>query len=1049
MELKSGIYETLIYEALKRKLETLADRYVFTDSIDSGEAPKLLTNYVARIINGLLSDDSLFETLDGRFRFVNDILNYIDKRWQCNIDDSLLTNQEELLCGIVDMAGFTKEQAKQRVTMRPLSGYTVSNLFTGSNTDLSIDGEIERDIQTADEIYWIVAFVRFSGVRIFENALRKFLAKPNARLRLITTTYMGISEPKAVDFLKRLAPEKVEIKVSYNCDLDRLHAKSYIFVRESGMNTAYIGSSNISRSALTKGLEWNMRITNQENPHIIQKALATFDTYWNSETFDDYDYDRFVEALAEMKEVNGRVGRVLQKYYILPHQKAILDKLTVEREIHHSNRNLIVAATGTGKTVIAAFDYQRFHDSHQRHRLLFVAHRKEILEQSIQTFASVLNDSTFGELWVGDHRPSTSGDLSHLFISIQSFNANLETFRKCGADYYDYIVVDEAHHSEAVSYQKVFDLFAPQILIGLTATPERADGVNLSNFNQRIAAELRLPEAIDNMLLAPFQYFCVGDRTADLSHVAWLQGGYDENELVRKLNTPDRLRLITEKLPQYLTDEHDCRALCFCARLDHARDVADGLQQAGYRAAMLSGNDSLEHREEILNQFRAKKINYLCVVDIYNEGVDIPEIDTVLFLRPTKSLTIFLQQLGRGLRLAPDKECLTVLDFVAQAHVNYSYESRFRALIPKSKNATTNAIRGAVAESFTMLPRGCSISMDKLAREYIMSNIRSAIFNLRRLVQEVRLFNVNSDKPLTLPNFLQQFDLDIRTIYKTRCWSALLREAGIVNYPQDAFTRVFEGNMKRLIHVNSVRYLGFIRQLIDNQFEYELNTQNNTLALMLYYDLFAKSIDTFGFSSIDEGLKKFGSYPQFVSELSQMAQYLSEHLMISTKPIPALGKDNVLELFGCYTREEQLAIFGKRTAEKVGAIPQSGCLNLDDINTELLWVTLNKSDKDFSPSTQYEDYAINEALFNWQSQNSASHQNAGRRYVEQKTSGRKFLLFVRENKVDAYGFTSPYYCLGLVDYVKSHGDKPMTITWAMQNHIPGFILDKAQKMAVG
>lgn len=1049
MELKNGIYESLIYEALKKKLATLSNKYVFTDSIDSGEAPKLLTNYIARIINSLLSDDSLFESLDGRFKFINDILNYIDKNWQCNIDDSLLTNQKELLSGIVDMAGLTVDQARQRVTMRPLSGYTVSNLFTGSNTDLSIDGEIERDIQTADEIYWIVAFVRFSGVRIFENALREFLAKPNAKLRLITTTYMGASEPKAVDFLKQLAPDNVEIKVSYNCDLDRLHAKSYIFVRESGMNTAYIGSSNMSRSALTKGLEWNMRITNQENPHIIQKALATFDTYWNSDNFEDYDHNRFVAAISERNEVNRNIGRILQKYHVLPHQKAILDKLTVEREIHHSNKNLIVAATGTGKTVIAAFDYKRFYDANQRHRLLFVAHRKEILEQSINTFSSVLNDSTFGELWVGDHRPSTAGDLSHLFISIQSFNSNLELFRRFGVDYYDYIVVDEAHHSEAVSYQKVFDLFTPKILIGLTATPERADGVNLSNFNQRIAAELRLPEAIDNMLLSPFQYFCVGDRTTDLSHVAWTQGGYDENELVKKLNTPDRLRLIIESLPRYLSDEHNCRALCFCAKLDHARDIAAGLCLAGYRAAMLSGDDTPERREEIMSLFRAKKINYLCVVDIYNEGVDIPEIDTVLFLRPTKSLTIFLQQLGRGLRLAPDKECLTVLDFVAQAHVNYSYESRLRALIPKTKNITTTAIKSAVAESFTMLPRGCTITMDKLAREYIISNIRSAIFNLHRLVLEIRQFRANYDKPLNLPTFLAQYDLDIRVIYKTRCWNALLREAGIQTYPEDKFTRVFERNMYRLIHVNSIRYLGFISELIDNGFEYEHNAKNKTFALMLYYDLYAKSIDNFGFANVDEGLKKFGSYPLFVGELRQIIQYLSEHLIISTKPIAELGSDNVIELFGCYTREEQLTIFGKRTAERAGAIPQSGCLNIDDINTELLWVTLNKSDKDFSPSTQYKDYAINEALFNWQSQNSASHQNSGRRYVEQRTNGRKFLLFVREHKVDAYGFTSPYFCLGLVDYVKSHGDKPMTITWAMQNHIPGFILDKALKMAVG
>ena len=1049
MELKSGIYESLIYEALQRKLEALSDKYVFTDSIDSGEAPKLLTNYIARIINSLLSDDSLFESLDGRFQFINDILNYIDKNWQCNIDDSLLTNQEELLSGIVDMAGLTKEQAKQRVTMRPLSGYTVSNLFTGSNTDLSIDGEIERDIQTADEIYWIVAFVRFSGVRIFENALREFLGKPNAKLKLITTTYMGASEPKAVDFLKQLAPSKVDIKVSYNCDLDRLHAKSYIFVRESGMNTAYIGSSNMSRSALTKGLEWNMRITNQENPHIIQKALATFDTYWNSDNFEDYDYERFVAAISERKEVNRSVGRILQKYHVLPHQKAILDKLTVEREIHHSYKNLIVAATGTGKTVIAAFDYKRFYDTNQRHRLLFVAHRKEILEQSINTFSSVLNDSTFGELWVGDHRPSASGDLSHLFISIQSFNSNLDTFRKCGADYYDYIVVDEAHHSEAISYQKVFDMFTPKILIGLTATPERADGVNLSNFNQRIAAELRLPEAIDNMLLSPFQYFCVGDPKTDLRHITWTQGGYDENELVRKLNTPDRLRLITESLPRYLSDEHGCRALCFCARLDHARDIAAGLSLAGYRAAMLSGDDSQERREDILRQFKAKKINYLCVVDIYNEGIDIPEIDTVLFLRPTKSLTIFLQQLGRGLRLAADKECLTVLDFVAQAHVNYSYESRFRALIPKSKNVTTTALKGAVAESFTMLPRGCTITMDKLAREYIISNIKSAIFNLNRLKQEVRQFRVNNDKILNLPNFLAQFDLDVRVIYKTRCWNALLREAGMLTYPMDNFTRVFEKNMYRFVHINSISYLSFIRSLLDNNFDYEHNNRNNMFALMFYYRLYSKPITEFGFSGVDEGLKRFSKYAIFVDELKQIIEYLSEHIVITTRPIPELGEDNVLELFGCYTQEEQLTIFNKQTDVSLAGNQQAGVFSLNDINVELLWVTLNKSDKDFSPSTQYKDFAISESLFNWQSQHTANHFNKGRRYSEQKQNGRKFILFIRENKKDAYGFVPPYYCLGLVDYVDSHGDNPITVTWKLHNNIPGFILDKAQKMAVG
>ena len=165
--------------------------------------------------------------------------------------------------------------------------------------------------------------------------------------------------------------------------------------------------------------------------------------------------------------------------------------------------------------------------------------------------------------------------------------------------------------------------------------------------------------------------------------------------------------------------------------------------------------------------------------------------------------------------------------------------------------------------------------------------------------------------------------------------------------------------------------------------------------------------------------------------------------------IPELGDDNVLELFGCYTQEEQLTIFNKQTDIRLAGNQQAGVFSLNDINVELLWVTLNKSDKDFSPSTQYKDFAISESLFNWQSQHTANHFNNGRRYSEQKQNGRKFILFIRENKKDAYGFVPPYYCLGLVDYVDSHGDNPITVTWKLHNNIPGFILDKAQKMAVG
>ena len=1048
MELSTGIYESLIYEALKKKLHALnkSQYAVNTLSIDSAEVPRLLTNYISKILSRLLTDDKLFESLEERISFINKILHFIEDEWSCDTADDLLVVQNYLLSGIISKAGKNEQQIKAYNLLRPKSGFTVSNLFTGSNHDLSLQSEINLDIQSADEIYWIVAFIKFSGVRIFKDALSHFLERPDARMHIITTSYMAASEPKALQFLKELSPEKVDIRVTYDTTLDRLHAKSYIFLRNSGLHTAYIGSSNLTMSAMT-GLEWNIRVTSQENPQIIKAALATFDTYWNRPDFEPYDEERFRRAIyAEQHKNDSEHPTVLARYMIRPEQKEILDKLSVAREVHHSFRNLVVAATGTGKTVIAAFDYKRFHDAHPgHHNLLFIVHRKEILEQSIRTFRSVLNDPTFGELWVGEYQPSATGNLNHLFISIQTFNSNRELFTRMRHDFYDYIIVDEAHHSTANSYRILFQQFNPSVLLGLTATPERADGQSLlPDFDNRIAAEIRLPEAINRMLLCPFQYFCIGDDTANLLNVRWTAAGYDERELAAKLNTRNRLNLITATIPKYLADEMNCRALCFCINIEHARTTAEGLREAGYRADTLTGQDSEERRRRVLERFETGKINYLCVVDILNEGVDIPEIDTVLFLRPTKSLTIFLQQLGRGLRLAPDKDCLTVLDFVLQAHHNYSFESRLRPLLCPSDKSIASQIK----EGFPMLPRGCAITMDKIAQRYILDNIRSAIFNQRRIVNEMQLFQTNTGRELTLSHFLEQFDLDIRQIYKNnKCWSFYMKLANQVHYEEDKYTNAYERNLSKLLHINSIGYISFIQRLIANNFMYEHAGKEAKWALMFYYALYNAPIGKMGFSTIDEGFRTFAAHPLFVEEVKEIMSWLKEYVDLATRLIGSLPNDVPLELYGCYSREEQLILFGRITAEK-NFSAQSGIYKVDE-KTELLWVTLNKSDRDFSPSTQYEDYAISETLFQWQSQNSASHDNAGRRYVDQVQTHQQFLLFVREQKKDAYGLTESYYCLGPVRYVSSRGDRPMTITWRMENEIPGKILEKAEKLRVG
>lgn len=1014
--------------------------------IDSDDAPKLLTNYVSGILSGILSDDSLFESLEQRVEFSNRVIEYIEKDFNCfDPSDDIIVIKDKLLSAIIDSTGLTEKQKDLYNRFRPASGFTSCSLFTGANEGLRMEEEIKRDIISSDEIYWIVAFIRFSGVRIFKDELLKFLERPETKLNIITTSYMGVSEPKAVEWLQGLNHEKVKIKVNYDNQSDRLHAKSYIFIRNSGLSTAYIGSSNISRSALTQGLEWNIRVTNKETPQIIKAARAAFETYWHRDDFESYDAEKFRQAISQSGKNVSQKGITLPVFTVRPEQKAILEQLTVERSQHNNFRNLVVAATGTGKTVIAAFDYKRFFENTQgRHRLLFVAHREEILEQSRRTFASVLGKYDFGELWVGHHQPSQYGNLDHLFISIQTFNSNKERFKSFGRKYYDFIIIDECHHSQANSYRTLFESFEPKILLGLTATPERADGKSLlPDFNNRISAEMRLSEAINRMLLSPFQYFCIGDDTVSLANITWRQGSYDEDELYRALDTESRMHLITETIPKYLSDEHNCRALCFCIRKNHARDVAAGLRWAGYKADYLTGDDVEERRKHVLDDFKNKKINYLCVVDLLNEGIDIPEIDTVLFLRPTKSLTIFLQQLGRGLRLAPDKDCLTVLDYVCQANKNYSYESRIRALAGRNHKD----LKREVVDGFTFLPRGCSINMDKLSQHYVLENIKSATFNLSRLKDEVQNYNQNFDDGLTLCHFIHKFDLDIRTIYKTTCWSQLKRLTGMVSYEINDMTGMFERNMKQTVHWNDIRLINFIKSLIANGFEYKHTRDNDIYALILYYALYGKKISKTKFSSVEEALKEFSKYNIFVAELGEIMDYLTDKINVTTSKITELG-DCPLPLFSYYTRQEQLIMFGI-IKENILFTPQGGLYKVQDDKVELLWVTLNKSDRDFSPTTQYNDYAINENLFHWQTQNTVARDKTGRRFLEQKTNGCKYLLCVRERKKDAFGFTEPYYCLGLVDYVSSEGNRPMNIVWRMHNAIPGFILEKAEKLAVG
>ena len=1074
MELNAGVYEMLISQAIQEKLADFPSSHyhVQEENIDSAESNKMLAEYLTEIVSNILKThfrrEKAKDTISAQVDVVNKILQFIEKEWKTDGIETrpdLLSEEHKLhfLRGIYKKVGYTQEQVEALAKNHPVSGYRVSSLFTGGN-DISMDDEVRRDIQTADEIDLVVAFIKYEGLRLLIDDLRNFVERENTRLRVMTTTYMGATDPKAIRKLHELAQlGHVEIRASFNTKQERLHAKAYIFSRHSNFDTAYIGSSNISRSALTKGLEWNMRVTSVENPHIINKTKATFNNYWNSEDFEPIDtaeaLDRFEEAIWNERHkgsrtTNDEASEYVTRFERKTHQIKVLEKLQFEREIVKSSKNLIIAATGTGKTAISAFDFKDYNkrclkEKGRHARLLFVVHREKILKQARSTFRSVMVDGNFGEIWTGRIQPGFRSSLEHLFITIQTLNNNWDTFERMGSDYYDYVVIDEVHHSAAGSYRELFTKLRPEIFIGLTATPERMDGKEIRpDFNNRFAAEIRLQEALNQQLLSPFDYFCVTDDSVDLSLVVCRGDAYDKSELNRLYNNnTQRFGIIQRALDTYLTDPHDCKAVCFCCSIEHAEFMDRMFREHHYKSMAVTSRNRADVDEASMMLARGE-INYLCVADILNEGIDIPEIDTVLFLRPTESLTIFLQQLGRGLRLADGKTCLTVLDFVAQANQTYNYESRFRALVGR----TSNSIEDEIKNGFTFLPRGCSITMERQAQAYILKNIHEALFNLTRLRKECRSFTQNTGRELTYPNFIDNFNLDWRLVYKTPgSWTRLKVQSGIEVAGFEAeskYTKLLEGGLARLFHTNSYEYLTYLQRLIGNGMsQIDKPTKREEKFLQLFYytiwmDEPQKVNKTYGLAlaGIEDAVQSAASMQWFMEELSFLVELRRNQLNKTTKWLK-IDEQAEIELYGCYSADEIHLLL----ENKLGRWQVHGAQYNHERKLAMIFVTLNKSDKEFSPSTLYEDYAISPEQFHWQTRNDTLRQSDdGQRIIHQQTNGWKYILFVRDSKKDEYGLTNAYYCLGLMDYHYSHGECPMNVVWNMQTSIPGFILEMSK-----
>ena len=573
------------------------------------------------------------------------------------------------------------------------------------------------------------------------------------------------------------------------------------------------------------------------------------------------------------------------------------------------------------------------------------------------------------------------------------------------------------------------------------------DGRNvLDYFNGRIASEIRLPEAIERELLCPFQYFGVSDDV-DLSNIRWTHGGYDKAELnnVFSLNravAEKRAGHIVNSLYRYVTDINKVRGLGFCVSVEHAKFMEAYFLSKGIPCMSLTANSSDKERNEARQRLVSGEIRFIFVVDLYNEGVDIPEIDTILFLRPTESLTIFLQQLGRGLRLSEGKECLTVLDFIGQANKKYNFEEKFAALLSHSNHS----MQYEVKKGFVSLPKGCYIQLEKKASEVILANIRRSFGDRAGLIARIESFTQDSGLPLSLKNFIGYYHLDPRSIYGKFSFSRLCADAGVLDDFIEPAESILTKAFSKLVAVDSRRWIKFLTDILPRfscELAASLSDFEKRMLQMFYITVFQEAADWRSHTT-QANMQLLADSPIMMHELNELLSFNLERIDFIDQPVP-LGFDCPLDLHCTYTRDQILIAMDYMTPKNV----REGVKWLPDKQVDVFFITLNKADKDYSPTTMYNDYSINESLFHWQSQSTTSDTaGTGQRYINHRQRGSKVVLFVREFKQDSIG-AAPYTCLGTAAYVKHTGSRPMNITWHLDQPIPAKYLRKTNKLVVG
>lgn len=1023
--MKDGLYESVVDKSLEDELESnnLIEKSNIV-SIDKWKVPPqtILSSYVQSILNEKLSSigDDKADSILKEIEICN---NIIEELAVVTNDDSIrekkiVLNKQNLLISI--------SNDKEIDSHRPKSPMSISSIFTGKSSNIPLYEELKREIYTSNEVLFLVSFIKMSGLMQIYPTLENY-TKNGGKLKILTTTYMGVTEKDAVDLLSKL--DNTEIRISYDSHSTRLHAKAYVFKRETGLNTAFIGSSNLSRAAMNDGMEWNVKLTSGDVPGVIESVFHLYDQYWNSEDFKEYDSRRDSEELE--KALNSKTKEERDSIITLfdlkpyPFQNQILEQLQAEREIHQQYRNLVVSATGTGKTMIAAFDYRNYSNG-KRPNLLFIAHREDIINKSMKRFRAVLRDPNFGVECGGGYGHRVG---PHLFITVQTLHSmSVEKLCNDNPYYYEYVVIDEVHHGTAETYRPIFNYLKPKVLLGLTATPERMNGEDITaDFGGRMACEIRLPEAIDRELLVPFHYYGLTDDT-DISSVRYENGKLRNSDLdAVYVGNERRAQRIVDGVRQYKPDITKIKGLGFCVSVEHAEFMCNFFNDSNYKARCITGKNSNEC-DEANRELENGTIQFIFSVNVYNEGIDIPSVNLILLLRPTESMTVFIQQLGRGLRLSEGKTELTVLDFVGQANQRYKLYSRKLEYL---SILSTQPLKDKIKNGFTGMPVGCSIELEEKAQEYILDNIEKAI-GIKEMIHKLEEMYHNSGRIPYLDEFVKMNEISLSDLYKgDYTFTGMCNIVLGKSIPEDNLEKQMAKGLRKLSLIDSFSWIDSLDHILDNN---DPVADDDRYALMLFYTIVFSKADN-KFSSLNDYIS-FLRYSEYIDEILTILRMKKESInfveLDSGVKIP-------LKVYSSYTQDQILAGLGISTFNHEHKL-REGVYYSKSQDLDIFFITLNKGEKEYSTNTMYNDYVINEKLFHWESQNKTSEDSeTGARYIK-KDRHLRTLLFVREYKKQN-GQTAPYVFLGRGEYKQHEGSKPMKIIWEMEKEIPPGIIE--------